>query len=221
MARNDSTTPPAHATTRPVPETVKPLASPASDDPYGDALVDALRNDAPRPPIHMADLVADTDSKLPTAYALGYAAALRELTAALPHDLATAQTNAHAALLRWRGLSDEALVAANAFYRHDVLGGAVRVRCAADLATDRFEGDVLIRKGLAATVADKAASDHPEYVAHKAETQRLGAAKAAAENAATQALETLHNAREYLRAHIARSMLRSSGFPDDSDIVTT
>lgn len=148
----------------------------------------------------------DPSEAMRLAYQRGRNEALYELRAALPQSLEQAESGAHASLIRWRAMSTIALAAVQAFNEHDKLGGAVRARCVADLMTEqRDENEVLVRKALAASAAKDAASDHPVYVEHKLRLHALTVAKDDAQLAADEAVQTLENAREYLRAWIART----------------
>lgn len=137
-----------------------------------------------------------------------------ELTSSMPQTPEQARVWVHAALQEWKAKADTAVAVATAFYDHDRLSAELRLKCTDMLQADVLgdnptlaEGEtgapVVVKKGMSYSQSDKAASAHPLYVAHKAEAQRRGAAKAQAENAAQQALETLHTMQEYLRAFTA------------------
>lgn len=172
----------------------RPLADSSTphDDPYG--LGDAIGSRHAQPASFAADVTPRGPEPLDArSYELGWKQGREdfrnELAVTLPTDAPSAMVAAHAALLRWRGLATAAREASDVFSAHDVKGSALRVRCAKALA----EG------GMSMTAADKAASEHPDYVLHKETATLLGAARAAAQDAAQQAFETLQNAREYMR----------------------
>lgn len=139
------------------------------------------------------------------------ARALLEISSELPETVDRAMVSTHAALLRWRGLALEAREAATAFYREDVQGSSIRIRCTELLQQDEYapaepsdgftEGaQVLVRKAMSYSAADKAASDHPLYQQHKHRRLELGSRKAETERKATEALETLRCQQLYLTA---------------------
>jgi hypothetical protein len=178
-----------------------PLGAPT--DPYGLEEADAIggqHTSGPRFQVHRG---ANPSPSLLTATEQvnqAHAQLMMELAAELPLGIGGAMSSCHAALLRWRGLSSEARAAATAYYGHEMKSSSVRIQCTTDLQQDEYVGEQLVRKALSYSAADKAASDHPRYQAHKQQAHLLATAYKAAEDAAAQALETLHCQQLYLAA---------------------
>lgn len=179
----------------------KPVATSGVDDPYA-----GMPNNAQGTEAHIArDLAADPIYRQESARSR----ALLEISSELPDTVRRAMVSVHAALLRWRGLAREAREAATAFYREDVKGSSIRIQCTELLQQDEYGPPdefapnaprPLVRKAMSYSAADKAASDHPLYQAHKQRRLELGSQKAETERKATEALETLKCHQLYLEA---------------------
>lgn len=120
-------------------------------------------------------------------------AVLDELTATMPLSARDAYVAAHAALLRWRVRAEAHRAAKALLGEHKVAGNGLRVRCTA----------ALVEGGMSQSAADKAASDHPDYKAHREREAELVWHEYVAEQAAKEAWESLQNAREFVRGYNA------------------